>query len=442
MDAIFGSLSSHTTAVGPIHTILQALRHLAAGINQLLKVGSLGGGNGWRQVAGFLIISMVLAACAPSRPLPSQGAGQVAPQPAPVIVPTPEPIPAPGPARVQIGLLLPLSGENAEIGQALLQAAQLALFDTTDDSIALVVRDVGSTPGSAAAAANDVVREGVDLILGPLLANSVRAVAPVAQNAGINLVSFSTDRNVAGQGVFVMGVLPSLQIERIVGYAGRQGLRRFAALLPQSPYGQVVTGSLQAAATRANAAVVSVQFYDPAAFDVTTALAQVGQIVASGGVIDALLIPEGGDRLRAILPLLGSYNIDPAQVRLLGSALWDNQSLFAEPALAGGWFAAPDPQGWQAFAGHFRSVYGSEPPRLASIAYDATLLAAILAGNPTGPDFSATALTEPSGFSGIDGIFRFKSNGTVERGLAIMEIGYGRADPREPAPLSFDELIY
>jgi ABC-type branched-subunit amino acid transport system substrate-binding protein len=359
-----------------------------------------------------------------------------------VVIPTPEPIPLPGAARARIGLLLPLSGENAEIGQALLQAAQLALFDTTEDRIALVVRDVGASPTSAVAAANEMVREGVDLVLGPLLANSVKAVTPVMRGAGINVVSFSTDRGVAGQNIFVMGVMPNLQVERIIGYASRQGLRRFAALLPQSPYGQVVTGALQAAASRANASVVSIQFYDPATFDVSPALAQIGQFAAAGGVIDALLIPEGGDRLRAILPLLASYNIDPVQIRLLGSALWDNQGLFAEPALAGGWFAAPDPQAWRVFANHYRSVYGQEPPRLASIAYDATLLAAILAANPYGADFSVAALTQPSGFSGIDGIFRFNGNGTVERGLAIMEIGYGRADPREPAPASFDELIF
>jgi ABC-type branched-subunit amino acid transport system substrate-binding protein len=396
-------------------------------------------GQGRRLAVAGLALGLALSACAAPRPAPSQSNATVPQQ---VVIPTPEPIPLPGAARARIGLLLPLSGENAEIGQALLQAAQLALFDTTEDRIALVVRDVGASPTSAVAAANEMVREGVDLVLGPLLANSVKAVTPVMRGAGINVVSFSTDRGVAGQNIFVMGVMPNLQVERIIGYASRQGLRRFAALLPQSPYGQVVTGALQAAASRANASVVSIQFYDPATFDVSPALAQIGQFAAAGGVIDALLIPEGGDRLRAILPLLASYNIDPVQIRLLGSALWDNQGLFAEPALAGGWFAAPDPQAWRVFANHYRSVYGQEPPRLASIAYDATLLAAILAANPYGADFSVAALTQPSGFSGIDGIFRFNGNGTVERGLAIMEIGYGRADPREPAPASFDELIF
>lgn len=441
MIAIFGSSLSHKTAFGPVNSGLQALRHLKAGINQMLWPWRRSTGHG-RWLAGCLVLGLALTACAQPRPTASQASGTVAPQPQPAIIPTPEAPPAPGPGRFQIGLLLPLSGDNAALGQALLQAAQLALFDLTDDHIALVVRDVGATPASAIAAAKDAINEGVDLILGPLLANSVRAVAPVAQNAGVNMVSFSTDRGVAGPGVFIMGVLPSLQVERIVGYASRQGLRRLAALLPQSPYGQVVTGALQASASRANAAVVNIQFYDPVTFDVSPALAQIGQFAAAGGIIDAVLIPEGGDRLRAILPLLGSYNIDPVQIRLLGSTLWDNQVLFAEPALAGGWFAAPDPHGWQVFANHYRAVYRTDPPRLASIAYDATLLAAILAGNLAGPDFSTTALTDPGGFSGIDGIFRFNTNGTVERGLAVMEIGYGRADVREPAPLSFDEIIF
>jgi ABC-type branched-subunit amino acid transport system substrate-binding protein len=351
------------------------------------------------------------------------------------------PIPAPT-EKIQVGLLLPLTGDFAGWGQAWLQAAELALFEAPDSNVALSVRDTGGHPAQAAQAARDVIQKGAQLILGPGFGNELKAVAPVARAAGVNVVSFSTDKTVAGEGVFVMGILPEVQIERVVGYASRQGLRQFAALAPQSPYGQIVAAALRDAATRSGATVARTEFYDPNILDSTPAIGQIGQFVSSGGHVDALLIPEGGDRLRGIAPRLGEFGLDPTQVRLLGSTLWADSGVEADPTLVGSWYAAPDPTPWHAFQGRYRGTFGGDPPRFASIAYDATLLAVLLASGPNGPDFSISSLTEPAGFSGVDGIFRFRSDGSVERGLAIMEVRENRVDLREPAPHSFDEVIY
>jgi ABC-type branched-subunit amino acid transport system substrate-binding protein len=280
-------------------------------------------------------------------------------------------------------------------------------------------------------------------VLGPVFGNAVKEVAPVAQAAGINVVSFSTDRSVAQPGVYVMGILPSLQVQRVVAYASRQGLHRVAALLPQSPYGHTVKDALDAAAGSAKAQVVHVDFYDPRALDASTAVGQAGQFISSGGTVDALLVPETSERLHGITGQFGRFGIDPTRVRLLGSTLWDDDpALGSDPNLVGAWYAAPDPKAWGEFRNRFRAAYGTDPPRLATISYDATLLAILLAGGPKGPDFTTTALTDPAGFSGVDGIFRFNGNGGIERGLAIMEIHDGFVDVREPAPTSFDQVIY
>jgi ABC-type branched-subunit amino acid transport system substrate-binding protein len=345
--------------------------------------------------------------------------------------------------HIKVALLLPLSGEQAALGQSLLQASQLALFEAPDSNLEIVVRDTGDSSMGAAQAAQDAIHEGAQLVLGPVFGNAVKEVAPVAQAAGINVVSFSTDRSVAQPGVYVMGILPSLQVQRVVAYASRQGLHRVAALLPQSPYGHTVKDALDAAAGSAKAQVVHVDFYDPRALDASTAVGQAGQFISSGGTVDALLVPETSERLHGITGQFGRFGIDPTRVRLLGSTLWDDDpALGSDPNLVGAWYAAPDPKAWGEFRNRFRAAYGTDPPRLATISYDATLLAILLAGGPKGPDFTTTALTDPAGFSGVDGIFRFNGNGGIERGLAIMEIHDGFVDVREPAPTSFDQVIY
>jgi ABC-type branched-subunit amino acid transport system substrate-binding protein len=330
---------------------------------------------------------------------------------------------------VKVGLLLPMSGAHAELGQSLYKAAELALFDIADEKFALVLRDTASTPEGAAQAAQEVIGEGVQLVLGPVFAADAQQVAPITGAAGVPVISFSTDSAVARPGVYVMGILPQLQVQRIVGYAGRQGIRTIGALVPANAYGQAVTTALQDAAPRAGVRVASVSTYDPAAPDKASEAAQL-----AGAGYDAVLIPEGGDAVRALAPPLSGT------VQLLGSTLWEDPTLAGVPALQGGWFAAPAPERRLAFEQKYRSVHGSTPPRLATIVYDAVALGAALAKNHM--PFTDQSLTQGSGFAGLDGIFRFRPDGQVERGLAVLEIRNGQIVTRDPAANSFDEVIF
>ncbi|MGB8273690.1 MAG: penicillin-binding protein activator [Alphaproteobacteria bacterium] len=378
------------------------------------------------------------------------------------------------PAKVAVGLLVPLSGPQSEVGAALLDAAQMALFDMGDTSLTLLPRDTGGTPEGAARAAREVLDEGARLILGPLLASEVQAVAPEARAAGVNVVAFSTDRTVAAPGVFVMGVLPRDQVFRVVAYAVSQGRTRFAALSPDTAYGSTVVDALKIATVQNNAVVTQVETYSPGAnmpavvkrfanYESRRAAldAQIGELEAKGDEVsrqaaarlkamgaagdvgfDAVMIPEGGERLREIAPLLPYYDIDTNKVRLLGTNLWNDVSLGTEPALQGGWFAAPDPGPRAEFMTRFASVYGHRPHGLASLGYDGAALAAVLARESAGPDFSAAALTAAHGFAGVDGIFRFHPDGLSERGLAVLEIRRDAFKVMSPAPEAFTTLAY
>ncbi len=391
----------------------------------------------------LLAVLLAVAACPQRRVSEGPGARQATPGAAQIATPLPGTYPPGGPVPAvgtRIGILLPLSGQHAALGRSLLNAAELALFESGNDDLGLVVRDTEKAPGGPAQAAQELIGSGVRLILGPVFAPSVVAAAPAVRAAGVNLVSFSTDRSVAGGGVFVMGILPSLQVERVVGYASRQGLRRYAALAPSTPYGQAVMSALNGAASRFGGTVVQTAYYDPSAADVSPTVKQLAAYARpTGAGFDAVLLPEGGVRLQAVAPLLPFYDVDPALVRFLGTMGWYEPGIGREPALVGGWFAAPAPEPWQAFVQKYMATYGEAPPRLASVAYDATTLAAALAR--TG-DFSLPALTQPSGFLGVDGIFRFVPDGGVERGLAVFEVEPNGFRVIEPSPRSFDELIF
>ena len=388
-------------------------------------------------------------------------------------------VPQPGEYPVtRAALLLPLTGRHAAIGQALLNAAQLALFDVADDRFALVVRDTQGTPEGAKLAIRSALEERVNVVLGPLFASSALAVAADTREVGLNMLTFSNDQAVAGNGVFIAGMPPEEQVKRIVDYATRQGLLRFALLAPQTAYGSAVTQAFRQAVYERGGELVRNVTYDPAASDITPEIRVLAQYderhqalvdereklgaqqdeaskLALGRLenldtlgkpdFDAVLLPIGGRSLLSIAPSLAFFDVDPAEVKFLGTALWNDPSLGSEPALRGGWFAAPSPDLWEGFQRRYRAAYGATPPRIATLAYDMTALAAVLArstGAPgQAPDFSVARLADPSGFSGIDGLFRFTEQGTVQRGLAILEMNAKALKEIEPAPQSFEGLL-
>ena len=360
------------------------------------------------------------------------------------------PLAASGPTKV--ALLVPLAGANAELGQAILDAAQLALFEGGGDRLVLVPRDTGGTAGGAAAAARAVTSEGASLILGPLLAPEVEAVKPIAQNAHINVIAFSTQTGLAGGDVFLMGFLPRQEVVREVGYARQQGLNRFAALVPNSPYGHLMADALKEVAPATGASLGKVEYYDLRASDVASAVQRLmpGGIAASAPdaapsvtpSFDALLLPEGGGKLRQIARQVRSAGADAKSVRLLGSGLWDVPDIGNEPALVGGWFASSPPEARQDFQRRYSATYGHNPPRLASLGYDAAALAAVLARSGGGEPFSQQAILNPNGFLGIDGLFRFTPNGLVQRGLAVLQVEPQGTSVVSPPPSRFQDVGY
>ena len=400
----------------------------------------------------------VVAPAAPTAP-PAQ------PKPVEPVVVEPAPVltaPVVGPAAVAI--LLPLSGRYAGLGELMLDAAQLALFDVADESFLLRPYDTSGTSAGAEHAAEAAIQEGAAMVLGPVFNATAAAAAPAARERGINVVAFSNDRSVAGNGVFLMGFMPEQQIERAVAFARTQGISRFAALVPETDYGAAIVEALRAAAVRNEGRVVRVEYYPPdgteielqvrrlARYDERQAARRAHRLATKGRTdseaapaaagrldYDAVILPEGGPTLRSIASLLPYYDIDPNSIRFIGTYLWYEPGLGREPALVGGWYAGPAPAQKDAFRQRFEKSYGRAPPAIASIAYDAVALAAALAKKG---DFSAQAILSPNGFAGIDGIFRFNRDGTAERGLAVIEVTSLGFRVVSSAPSTFQPLSY
>jgi len=336
-----------------------------------------------------------------------------------------------GSGPVRVGMILPLTQNEgpSPIGGSMRNAAQLAIDDFGSPYITLMIEDDHSSADGAAQAAQSELGAGAQMILGPVFASDVRAVAPIAKTAGRPVIAFSTDATVASPGVYLLSFLIEDYVDRIIRYAVSSGKKAFAIMAPQNDYGDVAAARFQQISADLNAPVVVTARYGSGQ---TATAAQ--EVAAVSGQFDALFIPEQADAMQVVANALASNNV---KTQFLGTGVWNDARVLKLPQMQGSWFAAPDNSGFNAFAQKYKAKFNSEPARLATLAYDAATLAAALARNG-GPDpYSQAALTNVSGFSGADGIFRFRADGTNERGLAVMEIDNGAARVISSAPKSF-----
>lgn len=331
----------------------------------------------------------------------------------------------------KIGLLLPLTGPHEDLGKGMLQAAEMALFETGTSSVVLLPKD---TAQGAPQAAQTALDEGAELLLGPIFAAEVEAVKPLLQARNVNLISFSTDQNVAGNRTFVLGFLPSQQIERVVRFAKEKGLSRVAAFTPDDQYGQLIDHILRRLEAQGEIQLLGITHYTKGDLlegnPGNARLLEEIELYKTKG-LDALLIPEGGENLAHLVLVLQPH----LPLKILGSGQWDTPETLQNvtTGLEGALFASTLPQERHNFEARFKRAYGSLPPRIATLAFDATALAISLADK----GYSLQSLTFSEGFSGIDGLFRLTPQGLNERGLAVLEVTSSGFRPLSPAPQSF-----
>lgn len=334
--------------------------------------------------------------------------------------------------RHRVALLVPLTGSNAGVGQAISNAANLAVLDTGGKQIRITTYD---TALGAGAAAQKALAEGNKVILGPLLSDDVAVVAPQARKAGVPLISFSNDASVAGNGTFLLGYNPAQSIERVVDYARSRGSTTFAGLMPNGTYGQRAATAMLRAVDGAGGRVVGMQNYDRSQKSIQAAVKKLSETSS----YDALLIADGGGVSVQIVPLVRKSGA--ADARILGTELWNTEtSLASNPALRGAWFASVSDGLYSQLATKYRSRYGKAPYRLSSLGYDAVLLVTRVARDwKVGSNFPTRMLTDPNGFAGIDGAFRFGKDGIAERALEVQQVDAGKFTVVSPAPASFSK---
>ncbi len=348
----------------------------------------------------------------------------------------------------RLALLLPFSARSNGLkaqAASMLRAAELAVFEREEADVLLIALDTQGTADGARSAAKSALDSGADIILGPIIANNVKAASNVAARSNTPLLSFSNDPSVAGNGTYLLSFPPEAEVKRIVEYAASTGTTRFAVMGPDSTYGRRVTRAYEQAVRSVGGEITAKETYKGNDISVMQEPAQrlaayhaEGEKLAkaNGGITplsyEAILLPEGGNALRSLAPLFPYYEVDPADVQFMGTGRWNNADTAREPALNRGIFAGPDKDAQQPFLDSYDRSYGEDPTSLATLAYDAVTLGAYIADGD--PKTRRARAEHPAGFYGVDGLVSFGPDGQPNRGLTVYKINYGQFQVVDPAP--------
>jgi branched-chain amino acid transport system substrate-binding protein len=382
-------------------------------------------GQSWVKRLLALVMLTFLAACAA---IPKGGERPVGPPP--VVTEDPGNVVTGDTDRHRVALLLPITGPDADVGQGIANATTLALLEMRNSNIRMTTYD---TALGVDAAARKAVADGNRLILGPLRSDDVVAVANVAGPAKVPVISFSNDVGAAGRNVFVMGHLPNQSIDRVIKYAKTQGINRFGGIVSKDVYGQRALSNMTSSVRAAGGTLVSIQEIDGSTASVDSATKR----LAAAGAVDAVLIADSGRVAMATVPVLRRNGVKTAKI--LGTDRWDvDTTLSSNAAMRGAWFASVPDANYRTYANNYRARFGTAPLRITSLGYDSVLLVIRVTQNwKIGTAFPISRLTDPEGFGGIDGAFRFFPNGQSERMLEVQEVQAGKYTVIDAAPAQF-----
>ena len=335
----------------------------------------------------------------------------------------------------EVALLVPLSGPATPLGRSMYDAATMALADAGENDLCIRPFDTKGTVAGAIEAASAALEGDVSLIIGPLLTEAALRIGQLAQREDIRVLSFSNSEAVVPDGTFLSGVSIKQQFVRIVAYARRSGLNRIAVLVPENAYGEAVVRATKSTTNDEDIVVLYPARGDPSAV--------VGRFAKEiGNEFDAILIADGGQRLRNVVNLLEANSVDLDDVRLLGTMRWlDDLETLREPALHGAWIASISAEAIKTFVSRFQSLFVRLPvnPDITAAAYDMTALAVIVRRDLLDQSFSVASIIDSEGFAGARGLFRLRDNGTSEHGLAVLQIDDGALRELDPPPIRFTD---
>lgn len=319
--------------------------------------------------------------------------------------------------KLNVAVILPLTGKAGSIGTGMQNAMFLASDDFKNNKIMLKFYDTQSSVDGASLAVQKAISEGAELILGPLMSEEVEGIADIALSADVPVVSFTTSPQVLQKGIYSIGLLNGEQVDKAISYASEKGRKNLALLVPDNNSGLNIAKSALMSSLSKDISLVKIGFYNQNTVDFSSII----QEISTPLDFDAILIADGGNRLKSMASMFAAHNnILYPDILFLGTSAWEGTNLSKETTLHHGVYPMMNKGYSTYFSDKYKNTFGEQPKPIYSLAYDSVLLASTIAAKDS--KNVEDIITGKNGFIGVNGFFKILPTGASVHSLDILEV--------------------
>lgn len=359
--------------------------------------------------------------------------------------------------KLRVAVLVPLSGQVKTVGESIVNAIQMSLFENNKKNIVLKIYDTKGTTFGAVDAINKAIEDGVDTVIGPLFSAETKAIKNILRQN--NLISFSLSndeelRNI--DNVFVTGSIPQQEIQTLISYMMENDFYNYVALMPNSTHGALMNRILRSTILNKDGLLIKTEYYTQNENNLINKINglvnfyEVPQTLYEDfekkklenkllGITEelefkiqeeekiypqALFIPDGGKQAEQIANLLFITQQNSRYIQLIGTTKLDgDESIINNPYFDKVIFIGANPSKYKKFRNSYVGLYKEEPVKITSMVYDLiNIMDTIYTLENDSYIINKKELLDPRGFDGIDGRYRFLPNGIVERKMFVLQL--------------------
>ncbi len=352
--------------------------------------------------------------------------------------------------KIKIGLLIPLSGENKEIGKQILKSTRIAIKDINSNKIEIFPRDTASNPDKTTKSAIELKNIGVKIIIGPVFYKSLNYLDEIKD---ITFVSLTNKTNNLPENIISGGVNATSQLNAIKKFIELNEIKKTIFLTPRLDYENEIKDAIKESKikikkhyiydtepTKLTAQIEKITNYkirkqnlkdeikrveNSDLIDKDKQLEKLNKRYTIGNVnFDSVIISDFDESLKSVITSLLYTDVSPKKKYFIAFNQWFDESLLKETTIQPIYYPSINKKNLNEFKNKFYKEFNEYPNYLSLLSYDLVGLIYYLSLNTELNDINKL-FKKKNSFKGKIGIFDIRDN-KINHRLNLYQVDNGK----------------
>ena len=298
--------------------------------------------------------------------------------------------------KINIGLLIPLSGEQKEIGKSIMQSVRLAINKIDNANIQIIPKDTKDDPARTLAAAKELGLKGVKIVIGPIFNKNLIYLDKFKEMIFLSL----TNKNIKNpKNVISAGINANSQINTIVKFKNQNDINKTIFLIPDSDFKEEIENAISQSKiklkythiyntdpTKITKQIEKITYYPQRKQNLIDEIKRLENSNEEnkdrkienlkkrdtlGGInFDSVIVSDFDESLKSVFTSLLYTDVSPKRVYYITLNQWFDESFLKETNLQPIYFPSINKKNYDKYINEYKKVYDDHPNQLSFLSYD------------------------------------------------------------------------